>query len=673
MSEEQPLTTDPRVDPLVNTSADTQSDTPRVEQDGANALLDTHDALLSTLIDDAFYGRPLIAVTGVRGAGKTFLAKRFAQQFANEAECIPIALSDFDNRDDFIKRLVTKLSPDSIEYVAESPLNTVVDYAGSLADQERLLVLIIDDAETLDGAFLETLYELIDEADEASLCCLLLGEPELKDAIERADPNGGVEDFTWFELPEPSSPRPLNDSVQAIAEPVEPQPEPEKSGHETGIVDLELAKLTEPVEPIVAAESTASAGLTESIVPPESIAPAPIDIDEESEESFDELLGIVASSAESEDAVAIESAGFDDCEQQEEALVDASDDEFDRDIDEWLEPDFRPSIGSATFRVGEELELDFGDDEQLKGAVQVQRGDESAITHDFLDDDDDEGDFGGAANKTGYLSATTALFQSLPVRLAAARNYWLAAGGLSILVLAIVVFWRIPDEPRSGVIELAAPLADSSVASVETTSETLAIPSSASGQIRRPATPERVPSAPVNEPRVASASSSVALTSAPATTPPPAVPQAREIPPRSEVLSEQAPPAAPSSAASSATAPASTTAPIPQRRESILSGSPFERQLLAAPAEGFSLQILGASSEANVKAFVERNGNGLRQTLGYYRAERAGAPWYIVAYGVFATRAEAEATLNRLPQALAASGPWVRSISAVQAEIRASR
>jgi len=500
---------------------------------------------------------------------------------------------------------------------------------------------------------------------------LLLGEPELKDAIERADPNGGVEDFTWFELPEPSSPRPLNDSVQAIAEPVEPQPEPEKSGHETGIVDLELAKLTEPVEPIVAAESTASAGLTESIVPPESIAPAPIDIDEESEESFDELLGIVASSAESEEAVAIESAGFDDCEQQEEALVDASDDEFDRDIDEWLEPDFRPSIGSATFRVGEELELDFGEDEQLKSAVQAQRGDESAITHDFLDDD--EGDFGSAVNKTGYLTATTALFQSLPARLAAARNYWLAAGGLSILVLAIVVFWRIPDEPRSGVIELAAPLADSSAASVETTSENLAIPSSASGQIRRPATSERVPSAPVIEPRVPSASSSVALTSAPATTPPPAVPQAREIPPRSEVLSEPAPPAAPSSAASSATAPASTTPPIPQRRESILSGSPFERQLLTAPAESFSLQILGASSEANVKAFVERNGNGLRQTLGYYRAERAGAPWYIVAYGVFATRAEAEATLNRLPQALAASGPWVRSISAVQAEIRASR
>ena len=671
MSEEQPLTTDPRVDPLVDTSADTQPEPARVEQDGANELFDTHDELLSKLIDDAFYGRPLIAVTGVRGAGKTFLAKRFAQQFANEAECIPMALSDFDNRDDFIKRLVTKLSPDSIEYAANSPLNTVVDYAGSLADQERLLVLIIDDAETLDGAFLETLYELIDEADEASLCCLLLGEPELRDAIERADPDGGVEDFTWFELPEPSSRRQLNDSVQTIAEPAEIQPEPETSERETGIVDLEPAKQTEPGEPIAAAESTAPAGLTESIAPAEPIAPAPIDIDEESEESFDELLGIVASSAESEDAVTTESVGFDDSEQREEALTDASDDEFDRDIDEWLEPDFRPSIGSAAFRVGEELELDFGEDEQLESAAQAQRGDESAITHELFDDDED--DFGSAVNRTDSLAAATAFFQSLPARLAAARNYWLAAGGLSILVLAVVVFWRIPDEPRSGVIELAAPLADPSAASVETTPETLAVPSSASGQIRRPVIPERAPPAPANEPLVSGTSSSIASTSAPEMTPPPADPPARAMPARSEVRSEPAPPAVPSSAASSTTAPASTPAPIPQRRESILSGSPFERQLLAAPAEGFSLQILGASSEANVKAFVERNGGGLRQTLGYYRAERAGAPWYVVAYGVFATRAEAEATLNRLPQALAASGPWVRSLSALQAEIRASQ
>ena len=684
MSEEQPLTSDPLVKPR--------------EHNGANALLDSHDALLSKLIDDAFYGRPLIAVTGVKGAGKTSLAKRFAQQFANEAECIPIALSDFDNRDDFIKRLVTKLSPDSIEYTADSPLLTVVDYAGSLADQERLLVLIIDDAETLDGAFLETLYELIDEADEASLCCLLLGEPELKDAIERADPNGGVEDFTWFELPEPEPPRQPNDSVQMIAEPVEAQPAPETFEVETESVDLEpaepieQAEHTEPAEPIAPLEPATPAGSTESIEPAESMEPtepekpaestepAPIDIDEESEESFDELLGIVASRAESEEAAVQETVDVDAPEQPQETLAETPDDDFDRDIDEWLEPDFRPSLGSATFDVGEDLELDFVDDEQLKGAAKSQRGDESAITPDLFDDEDGdeddyreyEGEFGSTGNRTGSLAAATAFFQSLPARLAAARNYWLAAGGLSILVLAVVVFWRIPDEPRSGVIELAAPLANPSAAPVETitetitetTAEALAVSPSASGQIRRPATQEREPSAPISEPRVPRTTSSVTSTPAPATTPA----QARAVPPRPESLSEPTPPAASSSAA-----PASAPAPIPQRRESSASGSPFERQLLAAPAEGFTLQILGASAEANVKAFVERNGGGLRQTLGYYRAERAGAPWYIVVYGVFATRAEAEATLNRLPQALAASGPWVRSLSAAQAEIRAGR
>ncbi len=106
-------------------------------------------------------------------------------------------------------------------------------------------------------------------------------------------------------------------------------------------------------------------------------------------------------------------------------------------------------------------------------------------------------EFGSTGTRTGSLAATIAFFQSLPARLAAARNYWLAAGGLSILVLAIVVFWRIPDEPRSGVIELAAPLAEPSAAPVETTAENLAVPPSAGGQIRRPATPERVPSAPI--------------------------------------------------------------------------------------------------------------------------------------------------------------------------------
>ncbi len=248
-------------------------------------MIDHHDALLSKLIDDAFYGRPLIAVTGVEGAGKTTLARRFAQQFANEAECIALKASDFKNRDDFIQRLVSKLSPDSVEYAADTPLNTIVDYAGSLADQERLLVLIVDDAESLSDAFLETLYELIDEADEASLCCLLLGDPALKDAIERADPNGGIEDFSWFDLPKLEEPERPVDPDQPIA----------------ATATATITATTEAAAPIDELlqkpdvhEAQVESGATESAEP---IELAPLDIEKESDESFDELLGMMANDA----------------------------------------------------------------------------------------------------------------------------------------------------------------------------------------------------------------------------------------------------------------------------------------------------------------------------------------------------------------------------------------
>lgn len=119
--------------------------------------------------------------------------------------------------------------------------------------------------------------------------------------------------------------------------------------------------------------------------------------------------------------------------------------------------------------------------------------------------------------------------------------------------------------------------------------------------------------------------------------------------------------------------PAATPAAASPRQQNGLGGNAFERQLLTAPAESFTLQILGTSSEANVQAFVERNGGGLRQELGYYRSQRGGAPWFIVAYGEFTTREQANSTLSRLPQALSAAGPWVRPIAAAQAEIRAAR
>jgi septal ring-binding cell division protein DamX len=670
-------------------------------------MIDHHDALLSKLIDDAFYGRPLIAVTGVEGAGKTTLARRFAQQFANEAECIALKASDFKNRDDFIQRLVSKLSPDSVEYAADTPLNTIVDYAGSLADQERLLVLIVDDAESLSDAFLETLYELIDEADEASLCCLLLGDPALKDAIERADPNGGIEDFSWFDLPKLEEPERPVDPDQPIAA--------------TAIATITATtEAAAPIDELLQKpdvhEAQVESGATESAEP---IELAPLDIEKESDESFDELLGMMANDAgagaaadtesddnpefdgssepEPEPDSAFERVNSDAVQLGDSGLEPAaSEDEFDRNIDEWLEPDTRPSLGGARFSAGEDLELDFDNDEQPEDAGQARRDEASTLDPDIFGDDED--DVNTSASKTDYLAAATGFARSVPLRLAAARNYWLAAGGLMLLVLAVIVFWRIPDEPSSGTIELAAPVAsragdsasvmpptsgqisrptaDRSVVEPDLEIVSSAVPVIANtAELSQPASLERVTSPErVDSEQAMLAPDEIGVAAV-------SVSEARPVARRSSAAPTASPTPAPTRAATpptlAATRPAPATpvspaaaSPLQQNR---LSGSAFERQLLAMPAGSFTLQILGASSEANVQAFVERNGGGLRQTLGYYRSQRGGAPWFIVAYGEFTTREQASATLRRLPQALSAAGPWVRPIAAAQAEIRAAR
>ena len=666
-------------------------------------MIDHHDALLSKLIDDAFYGRPLIAVTGVEGAGKTTLARRFAQQFANEAECIALKASDFKNRDDFIQRLVSKLSPDSVEYAADTPLNTIVDYAGSLADQERLLVLIVDDAESLSDAFLETLYELIDEADEASLCCLLLGDPGLKDAIERADPNGGIEDFSWFDLPKLEEPERPVDPDQPIAS--------------TAIATITATtEAAAPIDELLQKpdvhEAQVESGATESAEP---IELAPLDIEKESDESFDELLGMMANDAgagaaadtesddnpefdgssepEPEPDSAFERVNSDAVQRGDSGLEPAaSEDEFDRNIDEWLEPDTRPSLGGARFSAGEDLELDFDNDEQPEDAGQARRDEASTLDPDIFGDDED--DVNTSASKTDYLAAAIGFARSVPLRLAAARNYWLAAGGLMLLVLAVIVFWRIPDEPSSGTIELAAPVAsragDSASVMPPTSGQIsrptadrslvepdLEIVSSAAlviantAELSQPASLERVTSPErVDSEQAMLAPDEIGVAAV-------SVSEARPVARSSSAAPTASPTPAPTSPALAATRQAPATpvspaaaSPLQQNR---LSGSAFERQLLAMPAGSFTLQILGASSEANVQAFVERYGGGLRQTLGYYRSQRGGAPWFIVAYGEFTTREQASATLRRLPQALSAAGPWVRPIAAAQAEIRVAR
>jgi hypothetical protein len=636
----------------------------------------SHDALLSEIVDDAFYGRPLLAVTGEEGAGKTALARRFCQQFAGEVECIQLTPADFQHRDSFLATLVSRLGPEAIEYTADSDLITIADYAGSLADQERLLVLLIDDAQLLTPALLETLYELVDEADEASLCCLLLGTPQLRSAIENADPNGGAEDFTWFDMPpqeqpQAAAPMPASSADELVVdepvfeEPVSEEPaleEPELA--ETAleeVLEAAQAEQAEQVEELDEVDEVEEVSVLEEVIEAEEVN----EVDEVSvleeiaeAEEFEEVSveEEIAEPEELEEATALEA--------EEEDPEPAESEDFDRDIDSWLEPDDRPKIGSIGSGVDLEFDFDEDSDEDFDTHSDEDTGEESApVSASTPAEKASKSRAKKQAGGADVLAAARGMMLGLPSKLAAARAYWVAAAALAIVFIGVLVFWRIPDEPASGRIELAAPLAPSRPLAMREAQPTQPV-----------AVPERVAErAPERMPERA--------------TEPPAIMDTQPVPaplPQQSTVSAPVPAAPAPTAATPVAPPAPTVAatPVPLVRPATAAppvpapavpvDASFESAFLAAPAQSFTLQILTASNEANVRAFVSRYGAGLRQALGYVTTQRSGRPLYVVTYGNFGDRASAEETLRRLPTALAEAGPWVRQVGTLQAEVRAA-
>ncbi len=121
-------------------------------------------------------------------------------------------------------------------------------------------------------------------------------------------------------------------------------------------------------------------------------------------------------------------------------------------------------------------------------------------------------------------------------------------------------------------------------------------------------------------------------------------------------------PASPAEAASTARPPVK---PAPNGL------SADERQLLALPADYYLLQVLAAASQRSVTEFVARQSN--RDQLRVYTTTRAGAKWYVVVTGGYATVQEARRQLKLLPDEQQKLGPWPRKVTEIQAGIRQFR
>lgn len=63
-------------------------------------------------------------------------------------------------------------------------------------------------------------------------------------------------------------------------------------------------------------------------------------------------------------------------------------------------------------------------------------------------------------------------------------------------------------------------------------------------------------------------------------------------------------------------------------------------------AGAFTLQILAARDEAAVKSFIAGQGNP--DQFSYFRGYDNGQPWYVVVYGVYGSREQAEGTAATL-------------------------
>jgi hypothetical protein len=445
-------------------------------------------------------------------------------------------------------------------------------------------------------------------------------------------------------------------------EPVSEEPaleEPELA--ETALEEVLEAAQAEQVEELDEVDEVEEVSVVEEVIEAEEVNEVDeVSVEEEAAEA-EELEEVsveeeIAEPEELEEATALKA--------EEEDPEPAESEDFDRDIDSWLEPDDRPKIGSIGSGVDLEFDFDEDSDEDFDTHSDEDTGEESApVSASTPAEKASKSRAKKQAGGADVLAAARGMMLGLPSKLAAARAYWVAAAALAIVFIGVLVFWRIPDEPASGRIELAAPLAPSRPLAMREAQPTQPV-----------AVPERVAErAPERMPERA--------------TEPPAIMDTQPVPaplPQQSTVSAPVPAAPAPTAATPVAPPAPTVAatPVPLVRPATAAppvpapavpvDASFESAFLAAPAQSFTLQILTASNEANVRAFVSRYGAGLRQALGYVTTQRSGRPLYVVTYGNFGDRASAEETLRRLPTALAEAGPWVRQVGTLQAEVRAA-
>ena len=78
----------------------------------------------------------------------------------------------------------------------------------------------------------------------------------------------------------------------------------------------------------------------------------------------------------------------------------------------------------------------------------------------------------------------------------------------------------------------------------------------------------------------------------------------------------------------------------------------------------YTAQVLGSVSEQAVQKFINSNKDA-HQELYYIKTRLKDKDWYVVLYGVYPTRTEANAALAKAPKKIRDQKPWLRSFDGI--------
>ena len=95
-----------------------------------------------------------------------------------------------------------------------------------------------------------------------------------------------------------------------------------------------------------------------------------------------------------------------------------------------------------------------------------------------------------------------------------------------------------------------------------------------------------------------------------------------------------------------------------------------EQTLLNASSSYFAVQIIGLRDDDSMAKFIRQH--KLDRGLVYHGV-RDGKPWQVLVLAPFADRAAAERARDALPETVRKGGPWIKSIKAIQDEIKTGK